>query len=227
MDKIYGDKTELTANEEAEVEKVVVKMDAVYAKIETIEHKVMVELYGENYETVGGICGPMADDELGSADDYIDSLEMLNENEKGRLKEAYDKIEKLYMEYDKIEESQQSGPKTLEILTKVDEVMKDVKDIEDKITIEGESDFEIGATQDTLENAYLYVDELKLDKATKNELKKLYSEVFKLYEDLNKLYSSLDGSEVQGEFSEKDKAISDQLETAFNRIYDLEQKANK
>ena len=46
MDKIYGDKTELTANEEAEVEKVVVKMDAVYAKIETIEHKVMVELYG-------------------------------------------------------------------------------------------------------------------------------------------------------------------------------------
>lgn len=131
------------------------------------------------------------------------------------------------MEYDKIEESQQSGPKALEILTKVDEVMKDVKDIEDKITIEGESDFEIGATQDTLENAYLYVDELKLDKATKNELKKLYSEVFKLYEDLNKLYSSLDESEVQGEFSEKDKAIADQLETAFNRIYDLEQKANK
>lgn len=227
IEKIYGDRDEISTSEEAEVEKLVVQMEAIYARIESIEKKVMVELYGENYEFAGGDCGPMSDYEIGEglADDYINSLDVLTNDEKAKLSDAYNRIETLFAEYDKIEESKLEGPEAQNILTQVDKIYIEIKDIEDKISLSYNSEFETATSADTLESTLQYVDSLNLDENTKSELKKLYTEVFKLYDNLSVFYQGLGENEVNGEFSEKDRVITVKLEEIYNKISELEQRA--
>lgn len=227
IEKIYGDRDEISTSEEAEVEKLVVQMEAIYARIESIEKKVMVELYGENYEFAGGDCVPMSDDEIGEglADDYINSLDVLTNDEKAKLSDAYNRIETLFAEYDKIEESKLEGPEAQNILTQVDKIYIEIKDIEDKISLSYNSEFETATSADTLESTLQYVDSLNLDENTKSELKKLYTEVFKLYDNLSVFYQGLGENEVNGEFSEKDRVITVKLEEIYNKISELEQRA--
>lgn len=197
-------------------------MEANYAKIGEIEQKVMVELYGENFELAGGNCGPMSDDEEGSADSYVDSLEELNDAEKVRLKDAYNKIQKLYMEYDSIAESNKTNSRAVEILAEIQKVVSGIQDLEDKLALTDSEVAPEGISVGSREEVDEFVDGLNLDDANKTELKKLYAEVFTLYEDLGKLYDTLGENEVTAEFTAKDREISGKLEKIYNQIFELE-----
>jgi hypothetical protein len=223
IEKIQGGKEKLTPEEETMIENLIVQMEAIYDKIEPIEAKAFKDT------DFGGDCGPMADEEFVSSKEatreYVNGLDMLNNDEKQRMIKAYDDIDAVFEKFDALEESKQEGSEGQALLSQVEKITQSISDLEDKVALSEKSSFLDGLNSSELESALKYADGLDLNEATKTELKRLYTEVFKVYDEFYKLYEELGDNEITPEFEKRDAKLENDLDALFSQIVKLEEKA--
>ena len=171
----------------------------------------------------------MTDEEFVSSKEatreYVNGLDMLNNDEKQRMIKAYDDIDAIFEKFDALEESKQEGSEGQALLSEVEKITQSISDLEDKVALSEKSSFLDGLNSSELESALKYADGLDLNEATKTELKRLYTEIFKVYDEFYKLYEELGDNEITPEFEKRDAKLENDLDALFSQIVKLEEKA--
>ena len=217
IEKIQSNKN-LTKNQKKEIENLITQMEAVYDRIEPIETKVMDELYGADFK--GEQIADEGDFEYSkeATRDYVNSLDVLNAEEKVKMINAYDKIEELFDKFDSLNKEQQDSKVGVALLDEVGALIDSVSELEDKVESGSFNIYELGAQYKTLEEAIECVNTLKLNSKAKEELKAIYTNILNKYGQLDKLYNELGDGEVTEEYLEKDEQISNEINDLFVKL---------